>query len=70
MPTDDVHRGRSTEQANTPNSSRNAERSSGNPEMRPLVDIVSSSLDGDSLNPSIGVAGVLFCVGLLLLRVA
>lgn len=35
-----------------------------------LLDIIASSLDRGRIDPSIGVAGVVFCMGLFLLRVA
>ena len=70
LPADDVRRRRPAEQAVTADSRGNAERSSGSPKMRALVDSVSSCLGSGRVDPSIGVACMLFYVGLLLLRLA
>lgn len=70
MSADDVRRGRPAEQADTANSSGNAERSSRSPKMCALLDLIASGLDCGGFGSSIGVAGVLFCLGLLLLRLA
>ena len=70
LPADDVRRRRPTEQAVATDSRGHAERSSGSPKMRALVDSVSSCPGCGGFDSSIGVACVLFCVGLLLLRLA
>lgn len=70
VPADDVRRRGPTEQAHTANPSRNAEHSSSSPKMCTLLDIIASSLGRDRFNQGIGMAGLLLCMGLLLLRVA
>lgn len=70
MPADDVGCRRPTEQADAADSGGNAERSSSSPKMYALLDTIASYSDRGGFDPSIGVAGVLFRLGLLLLRLA
>jgi len=70
LPADDVRRRRPAEQAVTTDSRGNAERSSGSLKVRALMDSVSYCLGSGRVDPSIGVACMLFYVGLLLLRLA